>query len=500
VIGEEFRPLKIAVNCDYSAVWKGLVRGGAVKRFKLPCTCCAIKDADLVEPHAVKCERWCHERLEKYGHTWKCYHQDFLSERRKRTMRAELEQTQVFLEEIADKMEQLVEESQVRTDEDPRGLTGKGNSINDNTSIHYDLEGRTRDEIRAYSSRIVHDLLLRNIDIVGITSASQRRDLLRNSLIQEFTYRKLKEAIAHGDTGTENALFLLINAVPCILHMENRIGIKILTRLFMKGLGYAKESKLPTPPMDDGTVLSETKRVEHFLQTVQIVLNLNTWGSEESPSQWECPYDPKEKQIDTIALDNGRTRKAVNNLEALAEVCFFDDAEKTQWTECIAHYRKSMELARMKDDLTDDDIEKYQEEADLFFQKWIALNGRAGITNYIHLMGAGHIAEYMFHWRNLYQHSQQSWEAFNSLLKTFYFRRTGRGGAGNKGKGRKSKLKPVARWLQRRMIWMCNISYPTMLQFYRDKIALREEAAREHDDEDANIHEEEAHEGEEGWL
>ena len=346
LLSADFKPLKIGVNCDYSAVWKGLCRGGAVKRFKLPCTCCAIKDAELVEPHSVKCERRCNKRVEKYGHSWKCYHQDFLTERRKRTMRAELEQTRVFLEEIADKMEQLATGSKIRTNEDPRGLTGKGNAANENTSIHYELEGRSREEIREYGSRIVHDLLLRDIDFIGTTSASERRTLLRNSLIQEFTYRKLQEAIAHGETGNDNALFLLINAVPCILHMENRIGIKILTRLFMKGLGYAKDNKLPAPLTDDGRVMSQSKRVEHFLRTVQEVLNTGTWGSQESPSQWECPYDEKEKQIDTIALDNGRTRKAINNLEALAEVCFFDDTEKEKWTDCISHYRKLMELCR----------------------------------------------------------------------------------------------------------------------------------------------------------
>jgi hypothetical protein len=280
----------------------------------------------------------------------------------------------------------------------------------------------------------------------------------------------LQEAIAHGDTGNDNALFLFINAVPCILHMENRSGIKILTRLFMKGLGCAKDNKLPTP-----RVLSQSKRVEHFLQTVLDVLNMNTWGSDDSPSQWECPYNVKEKQIDTIALDNGRTRKAINNLEALAEVCFFDDAEKARWIDCISHCRSSMELCRMKDDLTDEDIEEYQEEADLFFQKWIELNGRAGITNYIHLLSAGHIAECMFHWRNLYQHSQQSWEAFNSLLKTFYFWRTSRGGAANGGKGPKSKLKSVARWIQRRMLWMCNVSYDVMLEYSKHQLARMEE-------------------------
>jgi hypothetical protein len=127
-------------------------------------------------------------------------------------MRAELEQTpQVFLEEIADKLEQLAMDSEICTiNEDPCGLTGSGNAANKNTLIHHDLDGRTPEEMRACSNRIVHDLLLRNINLIGITSASQRRNLLRNSFIQEFTCRKLQEAVAHhGETGNDKALFLL---------------------------------------------------------------------------------------------------------------------------------------------------------------------------------------------------------------------------------------------------------------------------------------------------
>jgi hypothetical protein len=41
------------------------------------------------------------------------------------------------------------------------------------------------------------------------------------------------------------------------------------------------------------------------------------------------------------------------------------------------------------------------------------------------------------------------------MMKIFFFRRTGRGG----GKYTKSKLKPLARWLQRRLIWLCGYSW-----------------------------------------
>jgi len=93
----------------------------------------------------------------------------------------------------------------------------------------------------------------------------------------------------------------------------------------------------------------------------------------------------------------------------------------------------------------------------------VELCGQEGITNYIHMLAAGHISEYLAHWRNLYAHSQQGWEAFNSLLKTFFFRRMGRGGAGNRGKGQKSKVIPIARWLSRRLIFICRISYDEII-------------------------------------
>jgi hypothetical protein len=86
--------------------------------------------------------------------------------------------------------------------------------------------------------------------------------------------------------------------------------------------------------------------------------------------------------------------------------------------------------------MTDEQVCEVQVLCDDFYQKWVDLQGREGITNYIHFLGAGHLAEYLFYWKNRYRHSQQGWEAFNSLLKTFYFRRTARGGLGIQAKDR----------------------------------------------------------------
>jgi hypothetical protein len=74
------KPLRVAVNCDMSAASKCLGVGGACKRDKNPCHCCAILPDDLAAPDVVKCTRWCRETHDDKPESWCCYHHDFLSD------------------------------------------------------------------------------------------------------------------------------------------------------------------------------------------------------------------------------------------------------------------------------------------------------------------------------------------------------------------------------------------------------------------------------------
>jgi len=162
-------------------------------------------------------------------------------------------------------------------------------------------------------------------------------------------------------------------------------------------------------------------------------------------------------------LDNTKTRKIMNNMDLFLDLCIVDEQERVQWKQCINEYRYAIVLLRKKCDLTNDEIKRFQEHIDAFYVSWVALVSLEGVTNYIHMLGTGHIGEYLLHHRNLYKHSQQGWEVFNALLKTFFFRRTGRGGAAHKGKGPKSKIIPIVRWLSRCMLWMMGYEYDCIL-------------------------------------
>jgi hypothetical protein len=69
-------------------------------------------------------------------------------------------------------------------------------------------------------------------------------------------------------------------------------------------------------------------------------------------------------------------------------------------------------------DLSLDKGYSFQWEINRFAQDWVKLNkGFEGATNYIHDLQSGHIADYLIHWRKLYVHSQQGWEALDFAVK-----------------------------------------------------------------------------------
>jgi hypothetical protein len=276
-------------------------------------------------------------------------------------------------------------------------------------------------------------------------------------LLGEATVARLAKEIAHGEV-KEGAYFLLMHTLPCVLHMENRNGIKLLTMVIIEGLSNAKKQLLYCRVNAEGT------RVSRFVSDIKHIINTSILGSEDDPCQWICPFDPKKKEIAPITMDNVRTRRVVDAMDALVEFCVVDKERASLWVTALNNYRIAMVLLRKKDDFTNMEIASYQNHADVFFQAWVELWQKEGITNYLHMIGSGHISNYLYRWSNLCRFSQQGWEAMNSLIKTFFFRRTSHGG-GVRGKSKKSRLVPIARWLQRRIVFLCRINEDSIRQY-----------------------------------
>jgi hypothetical protein len=433
--------IRLVINCDLSAVWKGIGRGGGAKVHNKPCHCCGISSKSLHHPKASRCERYCSSNA--LPDDWRCYHHDIVTDETLLAMEEQVNELESALKDYADKLA----DSNIVT-EDPDANEGHEASKTNPASIWF--EPRTANDRNNFSKLINDELALRGItNLPG--NLTTRRVLLKGKLADEWKLLDLKDVIDACER-KETALFLLMQTVPCILHLENRVGLKQLEMLIVKGLSNAEEGTILSH------LLSPIKRKDEYVRQVEVNVNEVLLGDELSPSQWHCPYDKKSGTLGPVSFENYRTRKVIANLEVLVEISVPDFGEKAKWNRCLIQYRTALKLLRQRTNLDAADLAAFQKAIDSWHQDYVKLHGLAGQTNYVHMLSSGHIAEYLFKYGNLYDHSQQGWEAFNSLLKSVYYRRTPRGG----GRGLKSKLKPLARWLQRRMLWLCGVSGDTL--------------------------------------
>jgi len=253
---------------------------------------------------------------------------------------------------------------------------------------------------------------------------------LRQRLLQELIVKdKLchhLDKLQHCNT-LEACLILLLHKIPCILHCENRVGIKLLTMLLIEGFSNAQRGGI------FNQFRSEADRIQAFAERVQYIFNTSILGDEDGPAQWCLPMNDDGKNVGIICLDNNQIRKVIDYFELLVDVAVTDNARAIKYATCINNYRDGMIILRQHLEFTDDNIKQFQNHMGTWFQIWMQLHASEGCTNYTHLLSSGHIAEYMFKWRNMYRFSQQGWENFNHVFTTHYFRRTNHGGRRHAG-------------------------------------------------------------------
>ena len=479
-------PMSCGANSDLSAGWKCLCKGGAAKVSNLPCHCCALHKDKWARPNSDENQldcAWCQEINHDVPGDWKCYHHRMMTEESLAQGRLELDLLTASLNgNLA-----LIDDGTKMAVDDVENSTPT--SERNPTSIHY--IPRTSPDREQYGILLSDELVLRDMSPLGTLSVKQNS--LSIALRSEAKIRLLLTELEHG-TPNEGAMFLLIQAIPCILHLENRVGIKILTMLFIEGLSNAKKGAL----YDD--VGAEGRRIEMFFDRVAAIVNKQVLGTADNSTEWQCATDEKRKEIGTIQMDNMRTRKIMGQLELLVEECIVIEDHKATWLACIPKFRDGMIKLRGREDFDDAAIFSFQKDMDEFFQLWVELWGLEGCTNYIHMMSSGHLSVYLKKWKNLYRHSQQGWEAFNSLLKTFYFRRTQRGGVSNAGRGRKSRLLPVGRWLQRRVIWLCGYDQEFIESWIADNPGARRSGELNMGEDDSDEEELDLEYGMEGYI
>jgi hypothetical protein len=92
--------------------------------------------------------------------------------------------------------------------------------------------------------------------------------------------------------------------IPCILHLENRIGEKIITIIFRRAWNDCRGRK------------------DEFISQINGAFQTKVLGTEDSPSQWKIPVSKDSEQnltIEHIQVGKNGARCIVDGMDTIIE-------------------------------------------------------------------------------------------------------------------------------------------------------------------------------------
>jgi hypothetical protein len=133
--------------------------------------------------------------------------------------------------------------------------------LTDKKSIYF--VPQNDDDRDSFIELLESELILRRMCPTG--ELEELRARLLEELILEEKLKRHLEKLQHCGV-LEACLIALLHKVPCILHCENRVGIKLLTTLLIEGFSNAQQGKIMCH------FRSEMDRIKAFAEAVQEIL------------------------------------------------------------------------------------------------------------------------------------------------------------------------------------------------------------------------------------
>jgi hypothetical protein len=296
---------------------------------------------------------------------------------------------------------------------DPSDLTGHNNRYNIDYIISGSTDAETQDARFFFSNLLTSELCLRGLPVIG--SIDERQARLKELLKVEQQLDIISKAISRGEEGKEVALMLISQAIPCIMHLKNRVSEKKITVLLAMAADNFQSQKTTTTTLTTG-----------FASRIPMLVNTQILESVLRPKQWKLPLNLKGDSVCKVSLTNNKAWLFVDNIDALVNRVFSAPQHKQRkqiWLQLITNYRNAIRILWKRSAYTEDDICEFQLKINDFFVAHVEESGagKEGVTNYIHMLGSGHVAYYMKAHGNLYKFSQQGWESLNEKFKLSFF-------------------------------------------------------------------------------
>jgi hypothetical protein len=221
----DLMPLDITTTTDMAADWKISGVGGGVKKMKMFCTLCPCSSEVVHLPSETPCDRFCHGRDDD----WYCYHHPILCGDVKTDLMEEAERLRTS---IASDLDDIKVRSKIRYFPNVNAPARTTNKY----SIHFiPQDDDDRDQ---FVELLSDELLVRHLSPRG--ELEELRDRLLQEVVLEEKLKSHLEKLLHCDRLTQ-CIIALLHKIPCILHCENRVGIKLLTMILIEGFSNVQQ-------------------------------------------------------------------------------------------------------------------------------------------------------------------------------------------------------------------------------------------------------------------
>jgi hypothetical protein len=258
----------------------------------------------------------------------------------------------------------------------------------------------------------------------------QSADLLYILLLVEQYIFYFFEENRHTQMLVQDKMKLVI----CDLHMEMRIGLKLLENL----INYCCMFKYK-----DSFANEIIAKIQHWINT-EVFRNKGT-----GKGSYKFPIE--ENKCKPITLTNASLLKILKKIDGFIDLMInhkvnqqtrqlksgtniFHDIEK--YRTLIKGFLNLMHsLRQFNESNTDEDYIHWQmTTVDPWIESYIDLFGKVDAGYYIHYLARGHVCEQLMYFKNIHRHSQQTWEGLIGRMKKYIASHTQHGGNKSGGK------------------------------------------------------------------
>lgn len=298
-------------GADMCSLHKTVKRGGAMKNKNYACYCCSIHKDNLAKPNPTRCQDCIDLGMEE-----PCYHQQVSDE-------ALMQRLQDDYDDMVSQYPYLLNfqfnNSRIRS-----GTSAVRDNRSDYRHIDFDMVNSSVTSRLQFRSLLEKELRLRNKPILQQVEAN--RIELKELLLIEQRFLLLSNVLS--ETSLEAAMIKLEKAIPCLLHLENRISDAMITFLFRRGIQLIEENHGET---------------ETLMSSLELIFNEQLFGQPGSPSNWKFPMN-KDGTMGEIKLSNWRARRVVERIEPLVACCLPDAEDRNKWNQVFDSFRNVIKV------------------------------------------------------------------------------------------------------------------------------------------------------------